>query len=84
MAYYVSAIKGPRKALAVGPFRRHGDALALVDRVRRWARDNVSDVDHFRTAWGTAHHRTAHPPGRLNEAFGVTVDHTGYIVTPAR
>jgi hypothetical protein len=84
MAYYVSAIKGRRKALAVGPFRRHGDALALVDRVRRWADRHVHDVDYFDTAWGTARNRAGHPPGRLNEAFGVMVDSAGYIVTPAR
>ena len=84
MAYYVSAIKGRRKALALGPFRRHGDALAMVGWVRDWAVRHVRDVDHFDTAWGTAHDRAGHDPGRLNEAFGVMLDNAGYIVTPAR
>lgn len=78
MAFYVSAINGRRKALAVGPYRRHGDALAAVEPVRRWAERNLRDVDPW-VAWGTARDRAGHAPGKANEAFGVTLDADGYI-----
>lgn len=54
-----------------GAIAAYIDALAMVSSVRRWAIRHVSDVDHFSVAWGTAHHRSGHPAGRLNTAFGV-------------
>lgn len=80
MAFYVSAIKGARKALVLGPFRRHGDALAAVQPAKAAADKVFCDVDAFDTLWGTARNATGHRPGKLNDHLDVTVDADGYIV----
>jgi len=80
MAYYVSAERDGKRALAVGPFRRHGNALAHVHRVKQVAQRTCRDVDHFDTAWGTARHRAGHPPGKLNAVYGVTPDEEGWLL----
>jgi hypothetical protein len=36
MSHDVSVLNGRHAMLAVGPFRRHGDALSHVDAFRRW------------------------------------------------
>lgn len=79
MAYYVSAIKGEKKALVLGPFRTHGEALALKFWVSVQAGRLYNDVDHFRTRWGTAHHKTKHTPGVLNPHVDLTLSADGYI-----
>lgn len=50
--YYVSAIDGDRKALIVGPYATHEEALADVQRVKRAAYE-VNDRAIW-WAWGTA------------------------------
>lgn len=80
MAFYVSAIKRKQKALVLGPFRRHGDALAAVEPAKHAARNVFSDVDAFDTTWGTARDKQGHPAGKLNAHLDVTVDTDGYIL----
>lgn len=80
MAYYVSAETRGKRALVLGPFREHGDALVRVEEVRSWCERNVRDVDAFDTRWGTCHHRAGHPAGRMNDHFGVRTDDDGFIL----
>lgn len=49
--YYVSAIDGPERALASGPYQNHAQALAMVNK----ARDVVCEHDGcaWFAAWGT-------------------------------
>ncbi len=78
MAFYVSAIRGQRRKLLVGPFRRHGDALAHVDRMARWLDGRFSDTQFPDYGVGTARHRTSHAPGALNADYGIVVDEAGW------
>lgn len=72
MSYYVSAIQGAKSTLAVGPFRRHGDALAHVERFRRWATENTREAARFPdVGFGTARDRGNHRPGRMNAHYAV-------------
>jgi hypothetical protein len=68
MAFYVSVTNGNRKLLALGPFDRHGDALAEVDRVRRFVVDR--DRDGWTYQFGTARHPSARAAGVLNRLLG--------------
>jgi hypothetical protein len=79
MAYYASAIDGSRKVLGVGPFRRHGDALAVVDRFRRWAEESTREGRYRGPAYGTCRDFRQHKPGRFNEQVGVTVGADGWV-----
>lgn len=66
VGYYVTMIRGRRKAWLLGPFDAHADALARVDEARRVAQeiDPWSDFDLF----GTAKVRASRlPPGVLNK-----------------
>jgi hypothetical protein len=83
MAFYVSAIKRGQKALVLGPFRRHGDALAAKYVARRAAERLFNDVDAFDTRWGTARDGAGHRPGKLNDHVDITVDDDGYITEVA-
>lgn len=78
MAFYVSAIKGRRHKLLVGPFRHHGDALAHEAEVRTWAARRFTDARFPDVGIGTARHRTAHAPGALNDDYGITLDDSGW------
>lgn len=80
MAYYVSAIKRQHKALVLGPFRTHGEALAHKHVAKREAGRLFKDVDAFDTAWGTAHDRTQHSPGVLNPHIVLELDAEGYVL----
>lgn len=79
MSYYVTAVDGGRVAYLAGPYRRHGDALRMVEP----ARDALHALDPNRAPWcgvGTArtprgHSRRAHPV-----AAAWLADH-GYTVT---
>lgn len=73
MSYYVSAVSGSRRALVVGPFRRHGDALAHVEPFRRWAAQNVPDARWPDVGVGTARNATGHRVGHLTTAYGVAL-----------
>lgn len=77
MAFYVSVINGNEAALALGPFRRAGDAARHVDAVRRFCGAKVKDGHWY--AYGTARHKTAHRPGKLNTAMGYA---DGWIAEP--
>lgn len=79
MAYYVSARKRDQYALLVGPFRRHGDALAMVDAARRVVHDNRRDT-WFDLAYGTCRDARGHTEGKLNALLGVVLDAAGYVV----
>lgn len=79
MAFYVSAIDGRKKALLVGPYRRHGDALADVKKVRKWAADNTREGKWGGVAYGTARDKTRHDLGRFNDHVGVEVDSDGWV-----
>jgi hypothetical protein len=79
VAFYVSAIQGEKKALVLGPFRTHGEALALKFWASVQAGKLFKDADHFRTLWGTAHDRTQHAPGVLNPHVDLTLSADGYI-----
>lgn len=70
MSYYVSAVQlgGSRHVLAVGPFRRHGDALAHVEPVRGWAQGKIKDWEWI--AWGTCRLKTRHPIGKITNDYG--------------
>lgn len=84
MAFYASATNtaGSKKVLAIGPFRRHGDALRAVELFRRWASDNTHEGRNMNAAYGTARDRLHHAPGRFNVSTGVAVDNDGWAVLP--
>lgn len=73
--YYVSIVRDgaqQRTGLLAGPFKKHGEALALVDR----ARDEACKVDGY--AWFYSFGTLAMPatytnPGVLNARLGVEV-----------
>lgn len=69
MAFYVSVVDGSRRCLALGPFRRHGDAARLVDPLRHWMRGRFANACWW--AYGTARHHTSHDAGRLNAEYGL-------------
>jgi hypothetical protein len=71
MSHDVSVLNGRHAMLAVGPFRRHGDALSHVDAFRRWAEQRDRWAAFY--AFGPCYHHTAHPPGQLNDDYGVPV-----------
>jgi hypothetical protein len=83
VSFYVSAIKGEKRALVCGPFRTHGAALKRVHVAKRAAEKLFKDADHLRTAWGTAQHKTGHPVSgavaAVNEALGLELDAQGYV-----
>lgn len=75
MAFYVSAhpeYRSPRDGyvLCLGPYNTHGAALAKVETVRRFARDNFKDGD--RGAFGTCRRTADRPAGRLNDQLSYT------------
>lgn len=86
MAFYVSIREGVgrhRTTLAAGPFRRHGDAVRQVDRVRRVC-DAKWPTDAAWFHFGTARLRRApRPIGKLNAALGLRFDDDGYLEVPA-
>lgn len=70
--YYVTMIRGERVARLAGPFERHEDALALVERARNAAYE-VDPRSHF-DLFGTAGVESdTHRPGVLNEKLGVVL-----------
>lgn len=78
MAFYVSVLRSPDRgprggaALAAGPYRTHGAALAAVDAVRRYLCDEIRDFRAYWYAYGTCRvARGGRDPGRLNEALGL-------------
>jgi len=73
--YYVTMIRNPgptqRVALLAGPFIKHDDALALVDRARNIACE-VDPLSHW-DAFGTSGIESDnHRPGTLNGKLGVS------------
>jgi hypothetical protein len=74
MAFYVdvtrNAQRGPSSGyrLVLGPFRTHGAAVARVEEVRRYVRDNDRDGHWY--GYGTCRHANGHEPGVLNDRLG--------------
>lgn len=73
--FYVSVMDGPRKALAVGPYADHQDALEAVEAVREYVSNH--DVKAVFYAFGTcgmdvSDGRTP-PQGKLNAALEIEV-----------
>lgn len=70
--YYVSVDTGAHRALLLGPFDEHEQALALVDKAREWMYQ-IDPFSHF-YAYGTASINPANsrwagrqlPLGKLN------------------
>lgn len=83
MSYYVTVQHGDRSAFLAGPFRRHGDALHMVDAAAREA-ERVDREAHWFT-FGTAHDRISHQRvGRLNERLGLVIGADGFVCLHVR
>lgn len=70
--YYVSIVRSTKqRGLLVGPFVTHSEALALVDRASRLARelDTWADFDAFGTM--SLPRNASNPYGKLNQRLGV-------------
>lgn len=71
MSYFVSCVSGKRVAYLAGPFREHGQALAMVDA----AKARAMEIDPFLAfaAFGTCRWKdqSAPPTGKLNKDLGV-------------
>ena len=71
--YYVSVEDGGRHVLVAGPYPEHGDALAMVETVKRVVLDkwNPGGRAHF-YGYGTASILQGHPmpAGKLNREVG--------------
>lgn len=74
MSFYTSIQNGSRQVLAVGPFRRHGSALAALERTRRYVAEHERDGRGHFYAYGTARDAAGHGPGPLNERLGLPAD----------
>lgn len=69
--FYVSVIDGGRKALALGPFATHAEALDRVEDVHEFCLGRWPDEAHW-WAYGTARVRVGRPAGKLNAQLGIT------------
>ena len=72
-SYYVSVIDADRFALALGPYDRHADALANVERVSRYVHEHDSKAVWY--GFGTCRIGDTFPceqRGKLNERMGMT------------
>ena len=67
--YYISIKDGKRRALVVGPFKTHDEALGLVCKAMVAGRE-VDPASHF-YAWGTAKRANGHHEGIMNKILGV-------------
>lgn len=81
--FYVTAELGSRRAVLVGPYGTHGEALANVDRVRVWALDNdVTDAAFagFGTARLVAKPGCSLRPGKFNDRIGLRAVKEGTVM----
>lgn len=79
MSYYVTARDGGRVAYLAGPYRRHGDAVRMVEPCR----DALAELMPTRAPWvaiGTARRRADHAK-RPNLAVATFLADRGYTVT---
>jgi hypothetical protein len=70
-SYYVSVVAGPRYRLLAGPYDRHADAIAAVDRAAALAKE--IDPGAIWYAYGTCRIPPGHPTpaGILNGRMGI-------------
>lgn len=74
MAYYVTVQDGARVGYLAGPFKRHGDAVRMVDAAKHAAKKADTWAAFY--AFGTAHVKTAPMvarigTGKLNGLLGI-------------
>ena len=65
--YYVDVVDGKRVAMLLGPFRKHGDALNMVDAARDYTVTQYP-MAHF-YAFGTCKRENGHIDSKFNSHF---------------
>ena len=74
--FYVTVRHAKRSGALLGPYATHGEALANVDRAKRYVLEYVDFASFYAygTAKATAKPGRELPTGRLNDRVGLTAD----------